>query len=264
MSSIVKVALPILGGIAGSIIPGLGTELGATLGGALGGYVGGRSYGGGNQGGMIGAVLGGAGGYFGADAMSQLGQGALGAAGLGSEAAASASSTAQGITEFDSANSMMGGGTGTTASSSTDMLQRLGQNKGLIRGALTAGSALLPLAGNISKTSDPFGPYRGQYGAELAQLEANPGSITTRPGYAAGLQAIERSLASQGYTGSGNSMFALANYGQNFFNAEANRLATLAGAGAPPGQGGANAYQIEQNAMRGFGAGVGQMMGPGG
>jgi hypothetical protein len=43
------------------------------------------------------------------------------------------------------------------------------------------------------------------------------------------MQAIERSLASQGYQGSGNMMNALANYGGQFYQQQLANLANLAG-----------------------------------
>jgi hypothetical protein len=91
---------------------------------------------------------------------------------------------------------------------------------------------------------DPFGPQRAQYQTQLSNLMANPSSISNTPGYKAGLDAVERKMASQGYIGSGNMMAALQDYGGNVFNQEANRLAMLAGAGIAPGGG-----NIEANAL---------------
>jgi hypothetical protein len=46
------------------------------------------------------------------------------------------------------------------------------------------------------------------------QMEApDPSKLTSMPGYQAGLEAVQRSLASQGYQGSGNMMAALQKYG---------------------------------------------------
>lgn len=79
-----------------------------------------------------------------------------------------------------------------------------------------------------AQRADPMSAYRGQYAAQLAQLAANPNMITSMPGYAAGQQAIERRLASQGYLGSGNMMLAMGNYGGDFYNREIARLNALA------------------------------------
>lgn len=98
---------------------------------------------------------------------------------------------------------------------------------------------LAAIAERAAAMQDPFGSQRPMYQQQLAALMADPSKITTMPGYNAGLQAVERRLASQGYLGSGNMMAALAEYGGSFFDKEANRLATLAGAGISPSGGGA-------------------------
>lgn len=46
----------------------------------------------------------------------------------------------------------------------------------------------------------------------------NPGDVTKLPGYEAGIEAVRRSLASQGFQGSGNMMAALHKYGGDFYN----------------------------------------------
>lgn len=88
--------------------------------------------------------------------------------------------------------------------------------------------------GNYAEMADPFAQYRKQYGERLARLEADPTAIQREPGYEAGLQAVQRSMAAQGYTGSGNMMAAIAKYGGDFYNQTANRYAQLAGAGVNP------------------------------
>jgi len=79
-----------------------------------------------------------------------------------------------------------------------------------------------------SRDADPMSGYRSQYAQQLSHLAANPNTITTMPGYAAGQQAVERRLASQGYLGSGNMMQAMSNYGGDFYNREVARLSQLA------------------------------------
>lgn len=91
---------------------------------------------------------------------------------------------------------------------------------------------------------DPFGAQRPQYQAQLSALMADPSRITSMPGYKAGLDAVERKMASQGYIGSGNMMAALQEYGGSFFDKEAQRLAMLAGANIAPGGG-----EVEANAL---------------
>lgn len=82
-----------------------------------------------------------------------------------------------------------------------------------------------------SQAADPWAKYRAQYGDQLNALMQNPNQVQNIPGYQAGLQAVERSLASQGYQGSGNMMNALANYGGQFYQQQLQNLANLAGTG---------------------------------
>ena len=126
---------------------------------------------------------------------------------------------------------------------------------------------LSELATRMAERSDPFGPYRGQYAQQLAALSANPSLITKQPGYAAGLEAVRRSLAAQGYQGSGNMMAALAQYGQKFLGDEQTRLATLAGAGFNPASAGQismagniSAAQLLGSSLNRLGGGMWQLL----
>jgi len=82
-----------------------------------------------------------------------------------------------------------------------------------------------------SQAADPWARYRAQYGDQLNQLMQNPSQIQNIPGYEAGMQAIQRSLAAQGYQGSGNMMNAMAQYGGNFYQQQLQNLSSLAGVG---------------------------------
>lgn len=93
------------------------------------------------------------------------------------------------------------------------------------------------LAREMLNRSDPFGPQRAQYAQRLNELYADPSQVERLPGYKAGLDAVERKMASQGYLGSGNMMLALHDYGGRMFDNEAARLATLAGGGMLPDTG---------------------------
>lgn len=64
---------------------------------------------------------------------------------------------------------------------------------------------------------------------ELRALMADPSRIYGMPGWQAGLQAIQRAGAAQGWTGSGNMMAALQKYGGDAYNQEFQRLAGLRG-----------------------------------
>lgn len=81
-----------------------------------------------------------------------------------------------------------------------------------------------------ARASDPFASQRAMYQGKLSELMDNPSSIEKIPGWKAGMDAVNRKMASQGYIGSGNMMVALQNYGGQFFNDYADRLAKLAGA----------------------------------
>lgn len=74
---------------------------------------------------------------------------------------------------------------------------------------------------------DPFEPQRAQAAAKLSALMRNPSSITSTPGYDAGLEAVNRGLAATGYIGSGNQITALQKYGGDFYDREMARLSTL-------------------------------------
>jgi hypothetical protein len=109
-----------------------------------------------------------------------------------------------------------------------------------LAGALGMGSS----TGAAASAADPFASQRAQYQKMLSDLMADPsGQLSNLPGYKAGLDAVQRSMASQGYTGSGNMMTALQQYGGNIFNQQATLLSGLAGAtsGSP-----AAAGQIQQ------------------
>ena len=83
-----------------------------------------------------------------------------------------------------------------------------------------------------------------QYSQQLQQLMANPGSITSMPGYESGMEAVRRSMAAQGYQGSGNMMGALQNQGGAFYQQQLSNLAQLqgSGGGAPSFAGGATQF----------------------
>jgi hypothetical protein len=137
-------------------------------------------------------------------------------------------------------------GAGGTGGGMMDMLrQRMGamgldkSTLGMIGGGLNIFSGLYGLNAaqqmqQMAKSSDPFAAYRPGYAAQLNQLTSNPSMITSMPGYKAGLQAVERSMASQGYQGSGNMMAALQKYGGDFYNQQVNQLASLGGANISP------------------------------
>ena len=68
---------------------------------------------------------------------------------------------------------------------------------------------------------------------QLEALTQDPSKITEMPMYKAGLESVQRSLASQGLTGSGNAMMALSDYGANYWRDQVNMFAGLAQGGMP-------------------------------
>lgn len=121
------------------------------------------------------------------------------------------------------------------------------------------------LANEMIQRSDPFYRYREHAGQRMVdrqlQLEnysVDPGDVTQIPGYQAGLEAVQRAGAAQGFTGSGNMVKALQDYGGNFWNAERqfrvgertalqgerDKLAGYAGGNVAPGAGFGPAAQL--------------------
>lgn len=83
-------------------------------------------------------------------------------------------------------------------------------------------------------TYDPYGPYRGAAAQKLNQLMNDPNYLQQLPEYQAAQQAASRTIAAQGYTGSGNALVAAANAGGTAYQQAFNNLSTLAGAGQSP------------------------------
>jgi hypothetical protein len=188
---------------------------------------------------------------------SQVGQvgSAVAEAGFGDMSMQSFASTALGGGE-----AWLGGAAAASAGAGGGLAQTWNTFKGTGLGkALSVGSDINTLmqAEQLKKqgkaaqaASDPFSPYRAQYAQQLAQLQANPGSITSLPGYEAGNQALMRSLSARGLQGSGNAMVELQKYGQDFYAQQVNQLAGLAGAGATPGAGSGTAINANMAANK--------------
>jgi hypothetical protein len=123
-------------------------------------------------------------------------------------------------------------------------LEMMGLGKpggGKLGGAMSIGSGIYGMmqARDLKKMAeeamrDPLAGQRQQYAGELSALRADPSRLTSLPGYKAGEQAVQRSMASQGYLGSGNMMVALQDYGGRIYDAEVQRLSDLAGFGFNP------------------------------
>lgn len=138
-----------------------------------------------------------------------------------------------------------GGGSGDNGSGWLGPLLSIGS--GLY--GLSESDKLKKLAAQSGQQADPFGPYRAGFGQQLQDLWQNPGNVTKLPGYQAGEQAVQRSMAAQGYQGSGNMATALQKYGGDFFNNATTQLAGLSGAGFNPAAGASLNLQGNQGAI---------------
>ena len=132
---------------------------------------------------------------------------------------------------------------------SMNWLQQLGMGTGIL-GNLTGlyGASQL---GKVPGQADPFAPYRGAAAQQLMALQADPSLVTKQPGYEAGLQAVERAGAAEGFTGSGNMMVALSQYGGQAYQQAIQNLMTMSGASQAPATGaqvGATATQDQFSA----------------
>jgi len=136
----------------------------------------------------------------------------------------------------------------------------------------------VPGAGNVSiggygggstaadfKGVDPWGEIGGRIlaGDQLKSLLTDPSSITSMPDYEAGMQAVERSMAAQGYQGSGNMMAAMQKYGGQFYNQALTRLSQLAGTNQDPATAAKLAQQQNQLGVTARGQDMSYLLGQG-
>lgn len=85
--------------------------------------------------------------------------------------------------------------------------------------------------------ADPFRQYRPKYAEKLNELMTDPSKIQDTPEYKARIQAVQRQLSAQGYTGSGNALVEAANAGASVYQQAFENLSQLSGAGVAPGGG---------------------------
>lgn len=100
-------------------------------------------------------------------------------------------------------------------------------------------------ANSLQAKADPFGASgtRAIADEKTAALLRDPSSITTMPGYEAGLQAVQRAGAANGWLGSGNMMASIAKFGNDFYSQALQQLSGIAGAGFNPASGAQVALQ---------------------
>jgi len=134
-------------------------------------------------------------------------------------------------------------------------------------------------ASNSKKQGDRMAGLAGRqedrqayFANQLIELMKNPSSILDDPGYqlsfGQGLQAVERSSAAAGFTGSGNAAIALQSYGQSFsskyLREQQSLLASLSGAQFNPAQaysGASQSYDQSFNQLGGVLASLGYSFG---
>jgi hypothetical protein len=98
-------------------------------------------------------------------------------------------------------------------------------------GALANAASIGSSGQSAAAAANPFASQYPQYQNALQQLEfGGPANLALTPGYQAGLQAIQRSSAAEGFSGSGNTQVALLNYGGNIYAQQEAILAQLSGA----------------------------------
>lgn len=103
--------------------------------------------------------------------------------------------------------------------------------------AKKSGDKQAKLAQQGIDAADPYKQYRPDAAARLNALMQDPSSITESPEYKSRLDAAQRQLAAQGYTGSGNAIIEAANAGGQAYQQAFSNLALLSGAGQAPGGG---------------------------
>ena len=80
------------------------------------------------------------------------------------------------------------------------------------------------------EAADPYAPYRDDAAKRLNALIADPSKISETATYKARQQAAERTMAAQGYTGSGNAILGSAEAAAASYQQEFDNLSMLAGA----------------------------------
>jgi hypothetical protein len=171
----------------------------------------------GNAFGGFGNLFGSGGGSAGAAANPYQGMGFYGFGSGGGEAAASGGMGGLG--------NLFGGAGGSSG---------LGSVGDLLRGGFG-----LYEANQLRQASQPSA-INQQADAQLQALLSNPSSITSMPGYEAGIEAVQRGMAARGFLNSGNMATALQKYGGDFYNQAIQQYAGL----SQLGRGGADANRM--------------------
>lgn len=159
-----------------------------------------------------------------------------------------------------------GGGTLPSALPPTSFMQQLSSgnmNAQSIRQLLSGGNLSADMLKTAASGALKFGPPIMQIVAGLqAQNQArslqeqmklpDPSQVTSLPGYQTGLDAVQRSLAAQGYQGSGNMIAALHNYGGAFYNDAVRQRILSAQGQAGPAYGGMSSLPLLSSGVMGL------------
>jgi hypothetical protein len=100
------------------------------------------------------------------------------------------------------------------------------------------------------EAADPYRAFRGEAAERLNNLMKDPSKITETGAYKARMQAVQRQLAAQGYTGSGNALVEAAEAAGTVYQQEFENQGRLAGAFTTPGGG----YDTAASTMANAGA----------
>jgi len=134
----------------------------------------------------------------------------------------------------------------------------------VVGGALSGGGGG---SGNSNPAAyDPYAQYRPAAAQQLNALMKDPSSAVNSGYGLAEQQAASRTMAAQGYTGSGNALVAAAQAGGNAYQQQFNNLAMLSGAGQTPAtamQAANNQANIQQQQSNQLWGQVGGLVGQG-
>lgn len=82
---------------------------------------------------------------------------------------------------------------------------------------------------SASSTSKSVYKYQGTAASQLNNILSGKTDLTDTSYFKTGLESVQRTMAQQGYTGSGNAAQAIANYGSEYYTNYLSLLNTLAG-----------------------------------
>jgi hypothetical protein len=115
------------------------------------------------------------------------------------------------------------------------------------RQARRQGQQQADLAREGIEAADPYREFRGEAAVRLNNLMKDPSKITETGAYKARMQAVQRQLAAQGYTGSGNALVEAAEAAGTVYQQEFENEGRLAGAFTTPGGGYGQAMETMAN-----------------